>query len=601
MNKIGFKNFRRFTHFPELEFGPITFLVGKNNSGKSTLVKALLLLDNYLKYSDVTIFPFGNKILEDVNIVSYGRAKNKSNIKEDYIRFSYQIEEFHIELTISGKDNETSARVSSFRVKDLNESFTYVFKGPEITIYKNSNFIANKNNNDHLDNIDDEIKALKKSIDSSKLKKSSKDYLQLIDQLNILRDRRNKLDLNNDLNESKTNKTINEIAEKLIIHRKFGRNKSKELVFYFGKYKNKTIAEVYNEDHGYLKWIFEVSDFDEETKILVKKYYSMLSGNIDENEDDIEYDYKVAAFIEKGVNRKEIIKNIHQEFETLYKKAIDEGKTEEDDFSNLIGFYQDRNKIEKSFKRFEELAMNSVFIYLGANSFKQSSIFSIRDINNPLAQTIHEFVQLGLNIRKESLAYKFVENWIQEDKFDIGEQFEIEMYAEEAYDCKIISDNTKIHLADKGMGSVQAMLLILRIACIIDKYGENEITIRVIIEEPELNLHPALQSKLADMFLFVNELKLKKQVECSIEFIIETHSEYIIRRSQVIVAKEELQTTLSDNPFFIYYFPKEIVNPPYRIEYNEDGSLKRNFEEGFFDAGSFQTLELLKIKKLRTK
>ncbi len=49
----------------------------------------------------------------------------------------------------------------------------------------------------------------------------------------------------------------------------------------------------------------------------------------------------------------------------------------------------------------------------------------------------------------------------------------------------------------------------------------------VIIEEPELNLHPALQSKLADLFLDVHQM-------WGIDFLIETHSEYILRRSQVI-------------------------------------------------------------------
>lgn len=47
MNSIGFNNFRRFANFPEMDLGDITLLVGGNNSGKSTLVKALLLcIDN---------------------------------------------------------------------------------------------------------------------------------------------------------------------------------------------------------------------------------------------------------------------------------------------------------------------------------------------------------------------------------------------------------------------------------------------------------------------------------------------------------------------------------------------------------------------------
>lgn len=46
-NKIVFSNFRRFANFRTIDLGDVTILVGGNNSGKSTLVKALLLcVDN---------------------------------------------------------------------------------------------------------------------------------------------------------------------------------------------------------------------------------------------------------------------------------------------------------------------------------------------------------------------------------------------------------------------------------------------------------------------------------------------------------------------------------------------------------------------------
>ena len=49
MNTIGFNNFRRFKTFPEVDLGDITILVGGNNAGKSTLVKAMLLVRDFLK------------------------------------------------------------------------------------------------------------------------------------------------------------------------------------------------------------------------------------------------------------------------------------------------------------------------------------------------------------------------------------------------------------------------------------------------------------------------------------------------------------------------------------------------------------------------
>ena len=50
MKQLSFSNFRRFEYFPPLAFGDITFLVGGNNCGKSTLVKALLLTFDNLRH-----------------------------------------------------------------------------------------------------------------------------------------------------------------------------------------------------------------------------------------------------------------------------------------------------------------------------------------------------------------------------------------------------------------------------------------------------------------------------------------------------------------------------------------------------------------------
>ena len=48
MKQIGFKNFRRFENFPAIDLAPITILVGENNAGKSTVVKGILALSDFL-------------------------------------------------------------------------------------------------------------------------------------------------------------------------------------------------------------------------------------------------------------------------------------------------------------------------------------------------------------------------------------------------------------------------------------------------------------------------------------------------------------------------------------------------------------------------
>ena len=122
---IGFKNFRRFKEFPQLDFGNITYMVGRNNSGKSTMVKALLLVMDYLQNQLDDTFSFDNKVLEDANIVTFGRAKCNL-INEPEISFSCKLNNYDITVRISGDTNDTKANVIMLSVNDEENGYKLV-------------------------------------------------------------------------------------------------------------------------------------------------------------------------------------------------------------------------------------------------------------------------------------------------------------------------------------------------------------------------------------------------------------------------------------------------------------------------------------------
>ena len=509
MNKIGFQNFRRFQNFAPLECGPITFLVGRNNAGKSTLVKALMLINNYLTSGSIFDFSIGENVLEEVNIVTFGRALHQPS-NENFIRFFVTYDDFDIEITISGAKGATIAIVNQLRIIDTKNQIEFDYNFSTLTVKRK--IIPKQGELEYseiLRKIDLELDKYQVMEEDVGYKKSTREYLEMIDFKNQL--------------QSKKEDLLSKIEEK----------KGKVA---FSEYR----LELEIDTVGDFKFLF-----DNFIRIALAHYHFGFRA-IQNNE-------------EKPLN-----------------------------FESYRAFYEEQSIFESSIARFVELISNIKFVYLSANSSKQSALLSIRDKKNELAQSVHEHFT-GLHMHDG-----FIKKWMKD--FEVGEDFDIQLHAGEAYEVKILTEDGWIQLADMGLGSIQAMQLIFRIANILDDdmygkaFSESDKLITVFIEEPELNLHPALQSKLADLFFEAFD-------KYKVRFIIETHSEYVLRRSQVLVAENDLEVSPNENPFCVYYFPKEPDQLPYLMKYQSDGVFNKNFGTGFFDTASLDTLKLLRIKR----
>ena len=108
----------------------------------------------------------------------------------------------------------------------------------------------------------------------------------------------------------------------------------------------------------------------------------------------------------------------------------------------------------------------------------------------------------------------------------------------------------------------------------------------VAIEEPEIHLHPKYQSLLAEMFY-------EAYKEYNIQFVIETHSEYLLRRIQTLVGLKKLSP---EEISMIYIEDDEEVRKGAgkvrRIRIKKDGRLADSFGPGFYDEADNLALEL---------
>ena len=179
----------------------------------------------------------------------------------------------------------------------------------------------------------------------------------------------------------------------------------------------------------------------------------------------------------------------------------------------------------------------------------------------------------------------FLNKWIS--KLNICDKLEFEVPLGLGFSLNLLHDGYKEQLADVGHGITQIIIFLMQIEGalieneILDiKRAQKQETIlppvKIIgLEEPEVSLHPCFQSLLADM--------LYDALQCAnhrLNFIVETHSEYLIRKLQVIVSRFS-KDEFNNNPFAVYYFDNNGV--PRDLGFMESGRFKESFGPGFFD------------------
>lgn len=162
-------------------------------------------------------------------------------------------------------------------------------------------------------------------------------------------------------------------------------------------------------------------------------------------------------------------------------------------------------------------------------------------------------------------------DWLKE--FGLDKKWKVDKLPNGSY--KLIFE--KRNIADLGFGYMQIFTVLVQ--SIFAAYNGKSI---VVIEEPESNLHPNLQSKLAELFHDIHN-------EFGTQFIIETHSEYMIRKCQVIIKNNPE----SFHKYLIHYVQDEKNGNSYQIYIHRDGYLSEVFQPNFFDESLNNINELL--------
>lgn len=254
--------------------------------------------------------------------------------------------------------------------------------------------------------------------------------------------------------------------------------------------------------------------------------------------------------------------------------------------------------------------------YVSSSRADVSRLYTL-DINDDFAKLLHNYFEKkrqyleyakvpSHNGKRDYVVDSFLNRWIK--KFGVGHSISMHI------DGEGLGVQIRLHkkkgdagrlLADEGYGITQLVSILLQIeTAILSAQGEPvnrfwrlenldgydfdqfhyEIN-TIAIEEPEIHLHPKFQSLLADMFVEAYE-------KYNIHFVVETHSEYLIRKLQVIASGRndvdengeiiEIDRSLVS----IFYVNSSIDKSKQRVKrigICSDGYLDDSFGKGFYD------------------
>jgi predicted ATPase len=128
--------------------------------------------------------------------------------------------------------------------------------------------------------------------------------------------------------------------------------------------------------------------------------------------------------------------------------------------------------------------------------------------------------------------------------------------------------NLPVNIADVGFGASQLLPIIVQ-----GFYAPPGSV--MLIEQPEIHLHPKAQATLGDLLMEVVKAGDR-------QIIVETHSEHLLARIQRRIAEQKF----SHEQVAIYYFePTPNGTKIHRLELDEYGQLVEPIPEGFFEEG----------------
>lgn len=655
MNYIKQIRIRNFRNLEDATFviKPLTLLLGPNGSGKSTFMKSLLFLEKNLDNFDSHNIDYLYDISDDVKLGGYNDIVTNGDINKD-VSFEFLINANDIQSDIDFSCNPFINVIYQFtnpeedlgviytaisdRDSDLLLALNRVLGNPEV-LYLNSIFTKvdiDKFNECYPELYDEFTKSEFYFNRITEFEEYNHGYV----------DGKRQLDF--DPNDTKNQNNW----ESLSLEEKNRHYKNFRKLFFIKSYIYEILIVTIKE---FLK-IFRVPT----VRTPIKNFYLLSDGKFSNNDNEefygllryfeneifynsadkglknkrIKEDYNFLIALRYCMSNKidilaladlQILKNNRADTISKIKHVL----LVESDETFSYGRFMCRGNLKNDFIRGE---LKNFLKYFENLSEKEFNKF-VKTLKNSITLDLLFFYDLDKNIPYYVSNVELIKNYLDVDLPDFMPEMSFNMESLSNYWLNLLGFDIAVTIdKDKNIGVFNAyrvdytkgiiseipfnanyessgfqqvypiILFMAHIFLVLiedfldgNKISSNELN-SLYIEQPELHMHPSLQTKLA--LLFCDFLDLYNQYNDGISPIlyIETHSEHLIRSLQLMVAKNEL----SINDIAVNYLKQDGSSTNVKmLRFAENGNFIDPWPNGFFDEAVELSLELLKAQMNR--
>ena len=473
IDKIKFKNYKAFDE-GEIEIRPLTFLLGANSSGKSSILHLFLMLEQTISNAD----KYNAALKTNGHSVSLGEDENllkdRKREKQLHLEFGINAAEYIKNVKALQKEIVDNSTLQTILLLDREGFHKYIIKD-------------NKKDSDSIYNLVSILKKRSKNLDERKWGKKF-DYPKQDSFLSSIKSCTNVFD--ETFNPSPDSASIKYV---LTFNETFQKLKVTECHVIVG---GKVVV-----------------------KILTKENNSLILSDIFKKED--------------LDNLTPLSKDFHFEFDGLSIQSLSE---HDNPFTDYI-----MTLVKQAFQSVQDFFSKKNMNYVGPLRANPQRYYILDDSNSNTTFDHRSGVSLAEVLKKNKSVRDKINNWLKPFELNV----DVKEFKDVIHNIKVTQNNLLLDIPDVGFGISQVLPILVE-----GMMAPPSATI--IMEQPEIHLHPKMQAELADLFIDILQLQTKRKSRINKHLIIETHSEYIIKR----IRRRMAEGLISPKDVAIYF-----VNP----------------------------------------